>query len=304
MTSLPSPASPILNAMTVDVEEHFQVSGFDAVVPRASWAGQQSRVDANTARILDLLDERGVRGTFFVLGWLGERRPDLVRRIADRGHEIASHGFSHELVYRQDPARFREETRRSKRLLEDASGQDVDGYRAASFSIVSSNLWALDVLAEEGFRYDSSLFPVVHDRYGIPGTPRTIYRVKTRNGATLIEVPPSTISFGRFRLPVGGGGYLRIYPFALTQWALRRLNDVEGIPAVVYLHPWEVDPAQPRIEAPLKSRMRHYWGLRSTAGRLRDLVARHRFGTVREVIDASGELPEIAVEDLVATRDH
>lgn len=281
-------ASPTINALTVDVEEHFQVSAFERVVPRADWELHGSRVEANTERLLDLFDDSGVRATFFVLGWVGKRHPGLVRTIAQRGHEVASHGMSHRLVYEQTPEAFRAETLQSKKLLEDAAGAAVEGYRAASFSIGYRNLWALDILAEAGMSYDSSLFPVVHDRYGVPGAPRRIHRVETPSGAVLIEIPPSTVPIAGATLPVAGGGYLRLYPKWLTAWAISRLNDVEGMPANLYVHPWEVDPEQPRMDGPALSRFRHYVNLRTTAPKLRDLTRRFRFGTMRQVIAASG----------------
>jgi polysaccharide deacetylase family protein (PEP-CTERM system associated) len=289
------PNGPILNALTIDVEEHFQVSAFSRNVAREDWGGFASRVVPNTERILDLLEEVGVQATFFVLGWVAERQSALVRRIAERGHEIASHGYDHRLVYEQAPAQFREEVRRSRRLLEDAGGCEVRGYRAASFSITRRCLWALDVLADEGFAFDSSLFPVVHDRYGIPGAPREIYRVRTPAGGTMIEVPPSTVRLGGLVLPFGGGGYLRILPLAVTDWAIRRLNRAERRPAVVYLHPWELDPDQPRIRASWKSRFRHYRGLRTTLPKLRALLASFRFGSVSQVVGECGPVAERAL---------
>jgi len=278
----------MLNAMTVDVEEHFQVSAFDAAVSREDWGSMPSRVRVNTERVLDLLDEAGVRATFFVLGWVAERKPDLVRAIAGRGHEIASHGYSHRRVYQQRPDEFRNEAVRSRKFLQDVSGQPVTGYRAASFSIGSGNLWALDILADAGFSYDSSLFPVVHDLYGIPGAPRRIHRLRTAAGRELIEVPPSTVRLGFATAAVAGGGYLRILPAVVTRWAIRRLNRGERMPAVVYVHPWELDPDQPRIPAPLKSRLRHYSRIRTTEGKLRDLLRRFRFATLSEVIAREG----------------
>jgi polysaccharide deacetylase family protein (PEP-CTERM system associated) len=276
-----------LNGLTVDVEEHFQVSAFDGVVSRDSWAQRPSRVRDNTSRLLDLFDEQETRATFFVLGWIGERYPELVRQIADRGHEVASHGYSHQLVYNQTESEFREETERSRRILQDASGQAIFGYRAASFSIGRANLWALDTLVDAGFRYDSSLFPIVHDRYGIPGAERRIHELTTPRGQPLIEIPPSTVSVLGMKLPVGGGGYLRIFPLVFTRWAFRRLNR-EGTPAIVYVHPWEVDPDQPRLQAPPRSRFRHYTGLRTTASKLRELTSTFRFGTLRDVLVESG----------------
>jgi polysaccharide deacetylase family protein (PEP-CTERM system associated) len=295
MSEAPNASSATLNAMTVDVEEHFQVSGFERVVPRENWSSMPSRVVDNTKRLLDLFDESGTRATFFILGWVAKRHQGLVRTIAARGHEIASHGYSHRLVYTQHPTEFKREVMLSRRILEDAAGTDVIGYRAASFSIGKRNLWALDVIAEAGFRYDSSLFPVVHDRYGIPGAPRRVHRLSLGGGLSIIEVPPSTLAWGALTLPVLGGGYLRTCPISINRWAVERLNRREGIPAVVYVHPWEVDPDQPVIRAPLLNRWRHYHGLRTTESKIRDLSMRFRFGTVRRVIAAA---------DVVAIEQH
>lgn len=287
----------VLNAMTVDVEEHFQVSAFEGLIRRENWEAIPSRVEANTERLLDLFGEAGVHSTFFVLGWIGERYPGLVRRIADLGHEVACHGYSHKLAYQQEPEEFRHEVVLSRRILQDASGQSVEGYRAASFSIGRQNLWALDTLAEAGFVYDSSLFPVLHDRYGIPGAPRHIHRLRTPGGMTLVEVPPSTLAFGRATLPFGGGGYLRIYPGGFSRWAVRRLNQRERMPAIVYVHPWEVDPGQPRIRANWPRRLRHYWGLNTTTRKLRDLMEHYRFGPIRQVIArVASSLATVAAE--------
>ena len=282
----------VVNAMTVDVEEHFQVSAFERAVSRAEWETLPSRVEANTLRLLDLFDACGVRATFFVLGWVAERHRDLVRRIAARGHEIASHGYSHALVYRQQPAEFRDETLRSKAVLEEITGEKVRGYRAASFSIGRANLWALDVLAEAGFEYDSSLFPVVHDRYGIPGGRRDVHLVRRPGGGRIVEVPPSTIRLPGLVAPFGGGGYLRLFPIALTLWAIGRLNGAERMPAVVYVHPWETDPDQPRVAAAWRSRFRHYVGLDTTLPKLRSVLAEYRFGSMRDLIVGCGELSE------------
>jgi polysaccharide deacetylase family protein (PEP-CTERM system associated) len=289
-------APGVLNAMTVDVEEHFQVSAFEGTISRADWDAIPSRVEANTSRLLDTFDEARIKATFFVLGWVAERHPGLVRRIAGRGHEVASHGYSHRLVYTQTPAEFRDETLRSKALLEDLTGSPIHGYRAASFSIGRANLWALDVLAEAGFRYDSSLFPIVHDRYGIPGGKRYMRIVKTPAGGRLVEIPPSTLRLGGFVVPFGGGGYLRLFPAGFTRWAVGRLNTAERLPAIVYVHPWETDPGQPRVAAPYRSRFRHYVGLRTTLPKLRDLASSYRFGTMLSLIDAaSASLPEEAI---------
>jgi len=228
-----------------------------------------------------------------VLGWIAERHRALVRRIADRGHEIGCHGWAHRLVYSQTAEEFRAETRRAKALLEDVCSSQVLGYRAASFSIGASSLWATDVLAESGFGYDSSLYPVVHDRYGIPGAPRHPYVLRTPSGATLVEIPPSTFRIARAVLPVAGGGYLRLYPFCVTRWAIDRIHRKDRMPAVVYVHPWETDPDQPRIRAPLLSRFRHYVGLRSTLGKLRALTRRFRFAPMAELVARARSLPEV-----------
>jgi len=281
----------LANAMTIDVEEYFQVSAFDDVVERTAWERIPSRVSDSIDRLLDLLDETGVRATFFVLGWLAERKPDVVRTIAARGHEIGCHGWAHELIYRQTPERFRDETRRARAVLQDLAGQPVRGYRAASFSIGRGNLWALDVLAEAGFTYDSSLFPIRHDRYGIVGAPRRIHRLTTPSGHDLIEVPPSTVLLGGVVVPVAGGGYLRMFPRLFTRWAVGRLNRHELMPAVIYIHPWEIDPDQPRIRARLLSRVRHYSRLRSTEDKLRDLLRRYPFAAVEDVLGLGRPVP-------------
>lgn len=286
-------SEPILNALSIDVEEHFQVSAFAGVVPRESWESEPSRVEAATERLLGLLDEHEVRATFFVLGWIAERHAALVRRIAAAGHEVGCHGYDHALVYDLEPHAFRREVERAKRVLEDAAGQPVCGFRAASFSITRASLWATDVLAECGFTYDSSIFPVRHDRYGIPGAPRGIHRLETPAGRAIVEVPPATLRIAGLVLPVGGGGYLRHYPLWLTRWALGRLNRVERMPAVVYLHPWEVDPGQPRIRAPWTTRLRHYRGLGTTLPRLGELLRRFAFAEIRAVLAASGSLPAV-----------
>jgi polysaccharide deacetylase family protein (PEP-CTERM system associated) len=268
----------VVNAMTIDVEDYFHVSVFDGLVPRHAWGSMESRVCANTERLLDLFDEAGITATFFVLGWVAERFPRLVREIVARGHEIASHGSEHRLVYDMTPAAFRDDVRRSKDLLESASGSRVLGYRAPSYSITPRSLWALDVLIDEGFVYDASIFPIHHDRYGIPVSPRHPY-VLNRAGC-LIEAPGSTVRWGPFNLPVGGGGYFRILPYAWTRWGIRRLNEVERLPAIFYLHPWEIDPDQPRLRAGRLSRFRHYRNLDKTEDRLRALVSEFRFDTM------------------------
>ena len=225
-------ASPVVNAMTIDVEDYFQVSAFDTVLPRSRWEGMESRVVGNTERLLDIFGEHRVKATFFVLGWVADRFPALVRAIAAQGHEIASHGYGHALVYDQAPEGFREDIRRSKAVIESACGAEVRGYRAPSFSITNRSLWALDILIEEGFDYDASIFPIHHDRYGIPSSPRHPYRIERRAGS-LVETPGSTTAWGPFNMPVAGGGYFRILPYAWTKWGIGRVNRRGSRPARV-----------------------------------------------------------------------
>lgn len=276
--------APVINAMSIDVEEGFHVSVFDGIVPRSRWDQMGTRVVPNTTRLLDLFDEFKVRSTFFVLGWVGERHPDLVKTIARRGHEIASHGYAHRLIYDQTPAAFRDDVRRAKRVLEDAAGRRVAGYRAPSYSITPRSLWALDILLEEGYSYDSSIFPIRHDRYGIPISGRHVYSIE-RNGGTLFEVPGSTTRLGRLNLPIAGGGYFRILPYWWTRWGIARVNQVERRPAVFYLHPWEIDPDQPRLKAGHVSMFRHYRNLEDTENRLRRLLTDFRFDTVDSLVE-------------------
>lgn len=280
-----------MNALTIDVEDYYHVSALESVVADTPWEHYESRVDANTRRLLDLLDAHQTRATFFVLGWVAERHPHLVHTIAARGHEVASHGYAHQRVYTQTPAQFRAETQRAKALLEDLIGQAVRGYRAASYSITRQSLWALDILHEAGFVYDSSIFPIRHDLYGIPDAPRFCYAVPATKATPLIEFPLSTVRLGGVNCPVAGGGYLRLFPYAYTRWGIRTLNRREGQPAVVYLHPWEVDPDQPRLAARGLSRFRHYTNLDKMAGRLTRLLDEFSFGTMYEVLCGRGLLP-------------
>ena len=277
--------APILNAMSVDVEDYFHVSVFDGLVPRHRWNDLESRVCANTDRLLGIFDEAGIKATFFVLGWVAERFPELVARIAGLGHEIASHGYAHRLVYDQTPDAFREDVRRAKVLLEQAGGCKVGGYRAPSYSITPRSLWALDILIEEGHWYDASIFPIVHDRYGIPVSARHAYEVR-RPAGTLMELPGSTVRLGPVNLPVGGGGYFRILPYSWTQWGIARLNR-ERHAAVFYLHPWEIDANQPRLAAGALGRFRHYRNLDQTERRLRRLLRDFHFGPVRTLLSGA-----------------
>ena len=278
---------PVLNALTVDVEDYFQVSAFAESIDRRDWDKHPLRVENNTRRLLDLFDGQQVKATFFVLGWVADRSKDLVKEIAARGHEVACHGYSHQLVYNQTPDVFREETLRSKHLLEDIVQTPVRGYRAASYSITERSRWALDIIAEAGFDYDSSIFPIHHDRYGIPDSPDSPHRLETPKGHSLVEFPLSTARLFSYRLPVAGGGYFRLYPYALTRAGLRQINRRQQ-PFIFYLHPWEIDPDQPRIAANWFSRFRHYNNLEKCESRMRRLMSDFRFGTARDVLGSLG----------------
>jgi polysaccharide deacetylase family protein (PEP-CTERM system associated) len=277
-----------INAFSVDVEDYFQVAALAPAIPRSTWEQRESRIERNTDLLLELLASRGIRGTFFVLGWIAERYPALVRRIAAAKHEIASHGFSHQLIYTQTPAEFREETVRSKSLLEDLVGTEVVGYRAASFSITKRSLWALDVLIDAGFKYDSSVFPIVHDRYGIPGAAADPGPITAPSGRTLLEFPMSAATFCGVKIPVSGGGYFRLLPFWVTRAGLRQINASYRRPFMFYLHPWEIDAAQPRVAVRWLSRFRHYTNLDICERRLSRLLQEFRFGTTLEVLKAKG----------------
>ena len=269
----------IINALTVDVEDYFHVEAFASSISPDSWTGYELRVEKNVERILALFNSRQVKATFFILGWVAERTPGLAGRIADAGHEIGCHGYAHQHIRRQSPAEFREDVRRARRILMDQTGQAVICYRAPSFSITDKTLWALDILAEEGFTIDSSIFPARHDLYGIADAPRFPYE---RNG--LIEFPPSTIRKAKTNIGAAGGGYLRLFPYRFTRWAIRHINETEGKPAMVYFHPWEIDPEQPRIAAPLKSRLRHYTNLGKMFGKLERLLQDFRFSTISDAL--------------------
>lgn len=273
----------VLNAMTIDVEDYFHVSAFAGVVSPSHWDSYESRVSRNTERLLEILESAGVHATFFVLGWVAERFPELVKRIHAAGHELASHSYDHGLVYDKSPDGFRQDLRRARNAIEQAAGRAVDGYRAPSFSITERSLWALDVLVSEGYRYDSSIYPVRHDRYGIPTWPRHVH-LMNRAGGSLWELPGSTVVQVGTNLPMGGGGYFRLLPYWWTRSGIQRLNENEGQPAVFYLHPWEIDPGQPRLNAGALSRFRHYRNLDLTETRLRCLLKQFRWGTVSQVL--------------------
>ena len=274
----------MLNAMTVDVEDYFHVSAFADVVAPQQWPTLESRVCRNTERLLDVFAEANVQATFFVLGWVAERFPGLVRRIHGAGHELASHSYDHGLVYHKTPESFRHDLRRAKAAIGDAAGVSVAGYRAPSFSVVERSLWALDVLIDEGYTYDSSIYPIRHDRYGIPSWPRHVHRVERDQGG-LWELPGSTVRYLRTNVPMGGGGYFRLLPYRWTSMGIRRLNDEERRPAIFYLHPWEIDPDQPRLNASALSKFRHYRNLDRTESRLRRLLREFRFGTVAQLLE-------------------
>ncbi len=270
-----------VNAMTVDVEDYFQVSAFEPYIDRQDWDRWPHRVVANTERILDLFADAGVRATFFVLGWVAERYPALIRTIVAQGHELACHGYDHVRVTEQSPEEFRRDVDRAKKLLEDAAGVAVEGFRAASYSIGRNNLWALRILQQSGFRYSSSIYPVRHDLYGMPEAPRFAFHPEVAPG--LLEIPVTTVRFFGRNIPIGGGGFFRLYPYALTRLGLRRVNR-EGQAAVFYFHPWEIDPEQPRPQGlNLKTRLRHYLNLSRTEWRLRRLLHDFRWDTMRNV---------------------
>jgi polysaccharide deacetylase family protein (PEP-CTERM system associated) len=274
--SVPVPITTVVNAMSIDVEDYFHVSVFDGLVPRSKWESMESRVHANTMRLLEIFAEFGVRSTFFVLAWVGERHQDLVATIARQGHEIASHGYAHRLIYDQTPEGFRDDVRRAKAILEDACGRKVVGYRAPSYSVTARSLWALDVLVEEGYEYDSSIFPIRHDRYGIPVSAREPYVIE-RNGLSLIEIPGSTTRLGPLNVPVAGGGYFRLLPYWWTKWGISRVNTLEQRPAIFY--------------AGRLSRFRHYRNLDQTEARLRQLLTDFRFDAVDAVVAQARSMP-------------
>ena len=280
--------------MSIDVEDYFHVSAFEKISPTSTWAGRESRVERNTDLVLSILDEHAVKATFFMLGWVAEKVPQLTRAIASQGHEIASHGFMHQRVAVQDRQSYREDIRRSKALLEDQAGAAVLGYRAPSYSITRKTDWAFDELLEAGYQYDSSIFPLKHDFYGIPDWPRfSGYAVKV-NGCwvagnqpateddAIREIPITTLCLGRKNLPIAGGGYFRLLPYKLTHWGLQRINQLEQQPFIFYLHPWEFDPQQPRMTGcGAKSKFRHYLNLHKTESRFRALLGDFSFMPIR-----------------------
>ena len=277
----------MINALTIDVEDYFHVTAFERKINPSAWDSYPLRVEDNTLRILDLLDEFALRATFFVLGWVAERVPDLVKKIQQSGHEIACHGYGHQLVYRLTPQEFRKDVSDAKHLLEDICGERVNGYRAPSYSITAKSLWALDVLLEEGFSYDSSIFPISHDIYGIPGGKRFPHEISTHSGK-IQEFPISTFSLKiggwESHVPIAGGGYLRLIPAVLVARAIHAINIGEKQPVIVYFHPWEIDPKQPHIWAGLKSCFRHYLNLERMELKIRHLLDNFSFSSVKNTL--------------------
>ena len=278
------------NALTFDIEEYFHAEVFARTLSPEEWPSLASRVVDTTERLLDILDYADVRATFFVLGWIADRYPTLVQDIAGRGHEIACHGYGHQMIHRQSRLEFAKDLQQAKTAIEDAAGVAVIGYRAPTFSVVRETLWSLEVLWEAGFLYDSSIFPIAHDRYGIPDAPRFPHRVPITNGHGIAEFPLSTISVLGRRLPVAGGGYFRLLPYRVTRRAIQHLNGRERQPAIVYLHPWELDVHQPRVRVGWLSRFRHSVNTHSTEGKLRRLLSDFRFAPVRDILAGSGVL--------------
>lgn len=276
------------NAMTVDVEDYFQVSAFEPYISKQQWDTLPHRVERNTQRILDIFETKGIKATFFTLGWVAERYPELVKRIIKDGHELACHGYEHIRVTEQTPEQFRQDVSKTKKILEALSGKEVKGYRAASYSIGAKNLWALDVLQEEGFKYSSSIYPVKHDLYGMPDAPRFMY--EPIDNQDFKEIPITTVRFGNKNLPCGGGGFFRFYPYAVSKWAFNRVNNEEQQSGIFYFHPWEIDPEQPRQSGlSLKTRIRHYLNLHRMENRIERLLTDFVWDTMENVFLSKSE---------------
>jgi polysaccharide deacetylase family protein (PEP-CTERM system associated) len=281
-------APALSNALTIDVEDYFQVSAFAPYIRRDEWDARECRIERNVGRILNLLAERDVKATFFTLGWVAERYPQLVRDIVAGGHELASHGYGHQRASDLSRDEFAADVGNAKKILEDLSGQAVRGYRAPSFSIGTGNLWAFDALVAAGYEYSSSIYPIKHDHYGMPDSPRFAYRV----GAGLLEVPVTTLRLFNRNLPSSGGGYFRLLPYPLSRWMIGKVNREDGEPAVFYFHPWEIDPGQPRVAGiDAKTRFRHYVNIDRTEARLRQLLQDFRWGRMDHIFLAGAAAP-------------
>lgn len=283
------PARAIQHILTVDVEDYFQVEAFAHSISRDRWNQFPSRVVENTRRILDLFEQFQARATFFFVGWVAERFPSLVREVHSRGHEVACHSYWHRPVYSLTPEEFRQDTRAACKVIEQATGTKILGYRAPTWSITAQSLWALDILAEEGFRYDSSIYPIHHDLYGVPAAQRFPYTHTCSNGLGLREFPPATVRIAGTNFPAAGGGYLRIFPFSYTRWVFDHLEKKYRQPVVVYFHPWEIDPGQPRFRDKWRSQFRHYTNLSRMEGKVKGLLERHSFQSFRDLLDTESD---------------
>lgn len=277
----------MLNALSIDIEDYFHVTAFEKYVKREDWDKYDGRIRGNTLKILDILDSFSVKATFFVLGWVAEKDPLLIKEIQRRGHEIACHGYDHRLIYHMSPQEFREDIKKSKKILEEICLQKVIGYRAPSYSIIKKSYWALDILVEEGFIYDSSIFPILHDTYGIPQANRFPHEIITTRG-TLKEFPISTakVGLGYFKcnIPIAGGGYLRFLPLGFIKKAINNINAIEKQPVVMYFHPWEIDPKQPKIKAGLKAAFRHYYNLAKAEDKIKSILSSFKFDTLKKIL--------------------
>jgi polysaccharide deacetylase family protein (PEP-CTERM system associated) len=296
----------LVDGLSVDLEDYYHVEAFAEQISRARWSALPSRIRQNTQRTLALLERTRCRATFFILGWVAEREPGLIRELAQAGHELACHSHLHRPLHRLTPSQFRDDLARSRYAIENASGRKVVGFRAPSFSVTRNTLWALQILAEEGFEYDSSIFPIHHDLYGIPDAPRWIHRRALPSGRAIWEIPPSTLRVGKVNLPVGGGGYLRLFPLWFTRWAIQTIHRRDGQAIIVYFHPWELDPDQPRLEGSLKSRFRHYNGLAKTEGRLQKILSYGSFQPLINLVrrlEAFSQPQTLNLNDLASTKE-
>jgi polysaccharide deacetylase family protein (PEP-CTERM system associated) len=288
----------LINAVTVDLEDYYHVEAFASKISRTQWGCWPSRVTQNTKRTIEVLERAKCRATFFVLGWIAEREPVLIRELAQMGHELACHSHLHRPLHTLKPSEFRDDLRRSRDLIENAAQTRVVGFRAPTFSITDKSLWALEILADEGFCYDSSIFPIHHDLYGMPDAPRWAHCKQLPSGRSIWEIPPSTVRIAKMNIPFGGGGYLRLLPMAFTRWAIHRTHRHEKQPVIVYFHPWELDPDQPRMAGSWRSRLRHYTGLDTTAARLQEILSQGIFqpmiNLVRQLEQTYGQTPMVA----------